>query len=316
MKTVSPALQNHFGQATTTLAMLWTVTLVTGTVLGFTSFDQDLVFNGITYLASSGFLPSANETGSSLSVDNLEVTGFLDHVIITEPDIRNGIYDYALVRQEIVNWADLTMGSVILRNGIIGNITMKNGIFVGEVRGLTQFLSTVMGEMYGPLCRAELYSNPENQVDPGTHYFCNVKEADYIQNGSVSSTPGTATSIIPNAGLLQIGSATPSAPAPPGWFNDGQLTFTSGLNNGFSFEIQTWDGSDLDLFLPLPYQPATGDTFTIEPGCDKTPTATGCLKFAGYDTNQNKVAPTNILNFRGEPDIPGTDLTLQYPDAK
>lgn len=316
MKTVSNALKAHFGQSTTTLAILWTVTLVNGTVMGFTSFDQNLNFNSILYQASSGFLPSANETGSTMAVDNLEVTGFLDSAVIKEPDIRNGVYDYALVQQEIVNWADLTMGSVLLRKGIIGNITMKNGIFIAEVRGLTQYLSTMLGEMYGPLCRAELFSNPSNQVDPGTHYFCNVKESDYVQNGSVSSTPGTASTIVPSAGLLQVGSSTPSAPAPANWFNDGQMTFTSGPNNGFSFEVKTWDGTTLGLFLPLPYTPLAGDTFSIEPGCDKTPTATGCFKFAGYNSAQVKVAATNILNFRGEPFIPGTDLTLSYPDAK
>jgi uncharacterized phage protein (TIGR02218 family) len=315
MKTVSAALQTHFGLSATTLAVLWKVTRLDGTVLGFTSFDQNITYNAVTYLASSGFLPSANQTSADFSVDNLEVTGFLDNVIIKESDIRNGVYDYAVVEQRIVNWADLTMGDVILRKGIIGNIKMINGLFVAEVRGLIQYLSTACGSIYGPLCRAELFSTPSNTVDPGTHYPCYVKQADYQQSGSVNTVTDGRT-FAPNAGLLQVGSSTPAAAAPSGWFNDGEVTFTSGVLNGQSFEIETWDGTTLVLLFSMPSQPAHNDTFTIVPGCDKTPTATGCLKFKGYDTNQNIVAATNILNFRGESFIPGMDAALNYPDPK
>jgi len=183
MKTVSAALQTHLGQATTTLAVLWKVTRLDGTVLAFTSFDQNITYLGTTYLASSGFLPSANDFNSDLSVDSVEMIGFLDNVIIKENDIRNGIYDYALVEEHIVNWKDLSQGDLFLRKGIIGNITMKNGQFTAEVRGLTQFLSTYIGSLYGPLCRAELYSTPTNNVSPGDHYFCYVKYSSARQSG-------------------------------------------------------------------------------------------------------------------------------------
>jgi uncharacterized phage protein (TIGR02218 family) len=317
MKTVSAALQAHFGQAVTTLAVLWKVTRQDGTVMGFTSLDQNINYLGVTYLASTGFLPNANETKSDMSVDNTEVSGFLDSVNIKEADIRNGLYDYATIEQRIVNYMDFTQGDVIIRRGIIGTIKMVNGLFTAEIRGLTQYLSTMVGSLFGPACRAELYSDQSNTIDPGTKYLCHVKEADYQQTGSVSSAPN-ALSIIPNAGLVQKGSATPANPAPAGWFTDGTITFTSGVNNGFSFEIKTWDTTTIGLFLPMPAPPAPGDTFTIEPGCDKTPTATGCLKFQGYSSDglQTIVATTNIANFRGEPFIPGTDLILNYPDAK
>lgn len=315
MKTVSAALKAHFGLANTTLAVLWKVTRLDGTILGFTTFDQNITYNSVTYIASTGFSPSANETGSELGVDNLEMTGFLDSTYIKESDIRNGLYDYATVEQRVVNWADLTMGDVLLRQGIVGNIKMINGLFVAEVRGLTQFLSTFIGSLYGPLCRAELFSTPTNGLDPGSHYYCYVKESDYSQNGSVNSSPSAVT-IVPTAGLVQKGSATPSNPAPAGWFDNGEILFTSGTNNGLRYEIKSWDGTTLTLFLPMQFQPSNGDTFTIIPGCDKTPTASGCFKFAGYDSNQNKIATTNILNFRGESFIPGMDLALNYPDAK
>lgn len=316
MKAVSAALKGHFGQATTTLAVIWKVTRTDGTVLGFTTFDKDLVYNSVTYHASSGILPTANKTQSDLTVDNLEITGFLDSALIKETDIRNGVYDFARVEQRVVNWNDLTQGDVQIRAGMVGNITMKNGLFLAELRGLTQFLSTLIGSLYGPLCRAELFSTPTGAIDPGTHYPCWVKEADYLQNGSVSSA-ADALHITPNAGLKMIGSTTPSAAAPANWFQDGNLIFTSGANNGFRYEIKSWDGPTLTLFLPMNAPPLAGDSFIIAPGCDKTNTATGCQKFQGYssDGSQTIVAATNILNYRGEAQIPGTDSSLAYPNA-
>src|SRR6266851_5321402 len=145
MKTASSNLQAHFGQATTTLAVLWKITRADGTVMGFTTLDQDIAYLGVTYKASSGFLPTANETNSDLTVDNVEVSGFLDSVLIKEQDIRNGVYDYAKIEQRIVNWQDLTMGDVIIRKGIVGNIKMVNGLFTAEVRGLAQYFSTSIG---------------------------------------------------------------------------------------------------------------------------------------------------------------------------
>lgn len=316
MKSVSGTLQTHLGQVVTTLAVLWKVTLQSGTVLSFTSFDLPITYLSVTYTPTNGVLPSANNTNSDMSVDTLTLTGFLDGTVVKDVDIRNGLYDYARVEQRIVNWSDLTQGDLLLRKGILGNVKMVNGLFDAEVRGLTQYLSTLIGSLFGPMCRAELFSDQSNTIDPGSKYLCHVKQSDYQQNGSVSTA--LDANHITAAGLKMVGSATPTAAAPAGWFNDGVIVFTSGLNNGFSFEIESWDGTTLFFLLPLTNQPAPGDTFNIVPGCDKSPTSTGCLKFQGYssDSLQTIVASTNILNFRGEPQIPGMDGILDYPVPK
>jgi|SRR5579859_267658 len=318
MKSVSAALQTHLGQVVTTLAVLWKVTLQNGTVLAFTSFDQPITYLGITYTPTNGVLPSANNTNSDMSVDSLTLTGFLDGTVVKDTDIRNGLYDYARVEQHIVNWSDLTQGDLLLRTGILGTVKMVNGLFDAEVRGLTQYLSTLIGSLFGPICRAELFSDQSNTIDPGSKYLCHVKQSDYQQSGTLSFATD-ANHLTPTPGQLKmVGSVTPGAVAPAGWFNDGVLTFTSGANNGFSFEIESWDGATLTMLLPMPNQPTGGDTFTIVPGCDKSATGTGCQKFQGYSSDglQVLVAATNILNFRGENQIPGMDGILDYPIPK
>lgn len=86
-------------------------------------------------------------------------------------------------------------------------------------------------------------------------------------------------------------------PPPPeistnGWFSQGVLTFTSGVNAGLSYVIaQYLAGGTLQLVIGTLAAPANGDTFTIVPGCDKQLT-----------TCRNKFA--NTPNFAGVPFIP------------
>ena len=276
--------------------------------MGFTTHDQDIVYRAaddvapVIYAAATGLTHSASDSNSNLSVDNLEVTGFLDSSAIDEADIRAGAYNYATVEERIVNWADLTMGDMIVRIGYVGSIKMVNGLFTAECRGLTQLLSTAMGSTYGPVCRAELFSSAATDDGSGRPWYCNVSQAAYEQAGSVSGSPDAMT-LTPASGLLMVGSATPTAAAGPGWFDNGLVTFTSGALSGLSFEVKAWDGTSLDMVLPFAVPPADGDTFTITPGCDKTASSTGCLKFS------------NIVNYRGENGIPGLDLVLNYPNA-
>lgn len=81
-------------------------------------------------------------------------------------------------------------------------------------------------------------------------------------------------------------------------FAYGVIEFLSGPNAGFRDEVKSSgvDGA-LVLRLGMPYLPQVGDQFVIQAGCDKRRAT--CKTFG------------NIINFRGEPDIPGTDQFFQ-----
>lgn len=87
-----------------------------------------------------------------------------------------------------------------------------------------------------------------------------------------------------------------------GFFDGGLLAWETGRNAGRYQEIKTWKDGVLTPFYKAFYQPQPGDRFVIHPGCDKT-RATCAAKFS------------NILNFRGEPDVPGQDSYYAYPNA-
>jgi uncharacterized phage protein (TIGR02218 family) len=288
VKTASTALKAHMAGEQTTLAGLWKVKRRDGTLLGFTAHDKDLTFDdgsgdgSIVYTASTGFTPSATEAGADLAVDNLQIVAFLDSDSVSESDVAAGKYNYCKVELSIVNWVDLTMGRMKLRKGTLGQVKVQNGQFSAEIRGLSFYFGTVIGRSFSPLCDADLGDTR-----------CTVDLTPLTQTGSANVVTD-AREFTPAAGL---------SPAGSGYFTDGILTFTSGANNGAAMEIANWDGTTITLFESMPFPVAHGDTFTIEPGCDHTTGPAGCGKFS------------NIINYQGFPQMPGTDQILNYPDV-
>jgi hypothetical protein len=93
MTTLSPALAAHVAGEVTSLATCWRLERTDGWVRGFTDHDRNLVIEGVTYVAATGFLPSAIKSGSDLSVDNLDVDGFLDADALEAEDLSAGLFD-------------------------------------------------------------------------------------------------------------------------------------------------------------------------------------------------------------------------------
>lgn len=157
MKTISSTLQAHLAEETTSLATCWRIVRTDGVEFYFTDHDLDLVVDGNQYKASSGYKRTAVQNDSSLAVDNLDIEGVFDDEAITAEDLRAGLFDSAEVYIFVVNWADLSQGILKMRRGRLGEITLtEQGIFRTELRGLTQFLSQKIGEVYSPECRADL----------------------------------------------------------------------------------------------------------------------------------------------------------------
>lgn len=302
MKSITTALATHLTLPCTTLATLWKVKRKDGTILGFTNHDQDIKFDidaatspytgdGITtYHASTGMDASATETGSELSTDNMQITAFIDSSAITDTDIRAGRYDYCEISIVLVNFMDLTQGCLKLRFGTLGQVTIKNGQYSAEIRGLSTYFSIVLGETFGPICRADL-------GDSNCSPHGEVNLAALAQAGAVT-TSLNRRQFLPEALTSPLTSPYTGLTGASGYFNQGVLTWLTGLNAGLTMEVDTWDGYEMSLFESMPFAIQVGDTFTVEPGCNKT---TDCFtKF------------NNIVNKQAEPFIPGNDSIMAY----
>jgi uncharacterized phage protein (TIGR02218 family) len=155
MKQLSSGLTTHLAGGVTTLCRCWRLARKDGTVMGFTDHDRDLVFDGVTYQAATGFAASAIEDQLGLAVSNLDVDGALSSAAITEADIHAGRYDDAEVTVFLVNWAAPAQ-RVILRKGFLGQVERGEVAFKAELRGLAARLEQVAGRVFQRTCPWEL----------------------------------------------------------------------------------------------------------------------------------------------------------------
>ena len=152
MKALSPALQAHLDDGTTTLSWCWRISRFDGMTLGFTDHDQTLTFDGTDFEPESGFAASEVRSGSDLSVDAQDAEGVLTSERITETDIVDGRWDAAQVELWRVNWADANQ-RVLMRLGAVGQIRRGRMAFVAEVQTADPFIAAKMGASSTPAYR-------------------------------------------------------------------------------------------------------------------------------------------------------------------
>jgi uncharacterized phage protein (TIGR02218 family) len=154
----------HIGQEVTTLATLWKIKRVDGTLFGFTDHDRDIPFDDatgdglITYAAATGYTRTAIKNTSNLSVANLDLDSFFDSSAIDEADLRAGLWDKADVRIMLINYLNTSDGIIKMRRGTLGDVTILDDMYTAELRGMTQALQQTIGELYTPDCREDLGS--------------------------------------------------------------------------------------------------------------------------------------------------------------
>lgn len=282
-RTISVALKAHLAEEVSNLATCWRIVRSDDTEFFFTNHDVDLVIDGDTYLAQTGMLPSALSQSRGLAVDNLQAMSFLDSVIIKEDEILAGKFDHASLDVFVVNWADLTMGKMyLLKDWVLGEVEIHDSVFRAECRGKGQAYAQQILETYSPDCRADLGDSR-----------CTVDLDDTSQTFWRDGTVGTVAS-------KRVFTAAVSLNLETDPFRFGKLTWDSGLNVGLSMEIKTFDfeTDEFTLFESMPYAIVAGDSWHATFGCDKS--AAMC-----------RIRFDNLVNFRGEPFIPGFDRMLE-----
>lgn len=282
MRHVSPAMQALLNSdAVPALATFWLITRIDGVQLGFTDWTNDIRTGGVTYQSSPGGSRSAAQQRVDLAVPSMEVTSIIAEV--SDEDIRAGKYDGATCRIFVAVPTDkdfLTYGVIVLPGAYIGQVKTEDGVYVAEIRGLTYALSQSFVEVYTPTCRAD---------------FCDARCKLSAATFSVATT-------IAVVGSQQVFQPTAIPFSPPGTgLQFGVCNFTSGKNKGFSIEISAWDTVSATLYLPAPFPMTAGDTVTLLNGCNKT--LSNCTQY------------NNVINFRGEPAIPGMNFLFDYGNA-
>lgn len=130
-----------------------------------------------------------------------------------------------------------------------------------------------------------------------------VVDSQGVTLTQVGSGPGSGQYSVNSSGLYTFSSANAQWEVfinytfSVGYFAYGLVTWTSGLNKGYSMEVKTFAPGNVQLAMMMPFNIEPGDTYTIVAGCDKQ-----------FGTCRDRF--NNVIHFRGEPYIPGTDLLL------
>lgn len=280
-RTVPAALLTHIGLEATTLAMCWKIVRRDGVVKTYTDHDVAIVYASETYTpVESGSLSNQRQS-ANLAPESIDIEMIFASDTGTDAELRAGLYDYAQIWTFLINWADPTMGIVKLACGRLGEVEIRDNHAKIELRSLAQLLSARIGRIYTPECDATLGDAR-----------CGVALAGYTHSGAVAVVTSNKIFTITGAASGKIYA----------YYSYGKITFTSGLNNGLSMQVELYSvpTETMVLFEPMPFTVAAGDTFTAIAGCDRR-----FVICKDWFSNQ--------VNFRGFPHIPGMDKALTVP---
>lgn len=273
MKDFSPL--NFTAAAVGFPARLCTITRRDGQVYRIAESDVPITIGGQTWQVVAGIQISAVKHTSNGEMPSCQIVAVHNRgTVLDSNDIDIGLFDSAAVQIYIVDRMNLTTPKLLF-TGAIGTISYSiENQAVLEVKGPAAFAKIAMTQKRSPMCRTDLFS-----------VLCGVDKTAY----DIATTIG---SIIDAFNFTVTGVSQSD-----GWFNQGVMV----LSNGTALEIANWVQSTqtITTYLPSFRLLTAGASLTLYPGCDKTLTATGCLKY------------NNALNFQAEPHFTGTAAAAQ-----
>lgn len=284
---ISIALQAHLDTRATTYALLLKIMPVDGPAIGLTALDETLIYSGVTYTARHGFNESTMSSNEGQAVDNGEAeilfAADVGDLGITVEQVNSGYLDDAGWIMYLVNYADLSMGHVIVGSGR-----------VGEVRSMDGLLGAIELRSWSQLAKQRSVLWP-------TSITCLATFGD-ASTGCGASLTWSATQTVTSIGAETDRQFTASGLAgATGFYDGGLVEWLTGDNAGKSIEVELFTtGGIVGLAHPAPFAVQAGDTFKIRQDCAKTFDA--CKAYG------------QTLNFRGLPHLPVADGdSLQTP---
>ncbi len=274
-------------------ADLYQFTLPSGSNFYWTSAQQNVIYNGTTYLAANmdsqpGFRRGSTKTTIGLNSDDLEIDILYD----ANTRINNmtpaafalaGGFDNAQVivsKALAPDWSNPVVNGVVnLFTGLVGEVQADSEMVKLTVNSKLRLLNTAFPVNYFlPHCNNGLFDAR-----------CTLVPSNFAVSGTVG-TPGTGTSF------------TSTCTQADAYFALGYVVWLTGANAGLKSFVKSYANASGTFTLAYPISPpAAGDTFTAYPGCDKTQ-ATCTTKF------------NNLPHFRGFPYVP-TPETLEVGAA-
>ena len=269
------------------MADLMTITLSGGGILRYTSHAAALAFNGNTFITGPVFKRGSisHKSGTAVATLDLTIAAAPGDTVNSVPLIQfiagRGLdgAQFKLERAFLPNWQSAITGTVVDFAGYITSIKniTRSSVDLTVSSGLVK-LNVMMGpNLFQASCLNTLFDSN-----------CTLAAATYTVAGTVAGTP-TSTTFNTNRTEADA------------YFTQGVITFTSGANHGVTRMVSAFAHTSgvVTVSFPFPAAPASGDTFTIRAGCDRS-----------LNTCKTKFAADNSIHFRGTPFVPVPETVI------
>lgn len=289
MITVTAEVQAVLDSGAAWYADLYTFTLRNGTVLRYTSLDQDVEWAGNTWVSCQSDAGPLIERGSitytvGLSVDSLDLTIYTHPSMkvagVTWPTaMRLGLFDAANVSlvRSVGRLGELKPVGIIPRfTGRVGPCEPGRSKSRMQVESLLAYLrAPVPRNVYQPSCSNTVYDGA-----------CLLDRASREQAVTVVSVSADGLQVQVTGATLVVNK-----------YLAGFARYTaSGANVNQQVTVASNDADTLTLLYPFPATLLPGQTLALAPGCNKTLAA--CRDF------------DNEPHFRGHPHVPVPETML------
>jgi uncharacterized phage protein (TIGR02218 family) len=285
-KTLTAAMTSHIAGRSHTRCNMLLLDLIDGTTIGITDHDKPIDYDigdgTVTYDAGTGILTSNVSLACGLDADNYEVTGPVGDTI-TPDGVLGGRFNRARARLFEVNWKNLTAGAIKILSGSVSEARIEGGKFVFEIRSDMDLFNQTVGRVITNQCDADFGDTR-----------CGATPTTFAE--TVTAVTDAMRFTVTNLGAQA-----------DDFYNMGTVIGLTGANVGTTMEILDWTvGGVVTLFAPLAEAPAIGDTFTLKNGCSK-------MRMSADTTVPTCLTHNNVVNFRGYPELPGSDQVLRMP---
>lgn len=254
--------------------------------LYLTDHDHKLtLYDGAIYTPVGGLNATAVRKGSALEEQNFEATGVLSSEAITFDDLRAGLFREAEVNEYLVDWLYPWAGPLQHARYWITETKFDGEKWTAQVSGIPYWLRFAVGHVYSRNCDADF------------------GDARCGFDATTVATAVAAIDTIPE-NRIEFTVSAPFAGSVTGTYDDAVCVFLTGANANLRTRVRTYTVASrgyMRLYLKTPNTMAAGDTFYLVKDCNKTKAA--CIAYS------------NVVNFRGEESIPGTDKTIETPTS-
>lgn len=282
------------------------------TPLGFTSNTRDMTLPGhpgITFKSTPGISPTAVEQSLD-EPTNLELTGIYQTSSFVRTDIIAGKWNFAEIEVFSSSWQNTSLGELLHFRGNIGEFKDFQSYFTAEGRGLISRLSNDTSHVTQRLCRVKDFRNAVCG-----HVAATVTIGGVAYNVSQTGVDGDPAISVEGI-IFNTSTWAGNDPADTAALNllgasyaNGKVTAVDGPNAGISREISvaaeaTGGHPYLAVFLKraFPFVIDTTTEFNLVMGCTRT--VEDCRKYS------------NIVNFRGEPYVPGIEAANRLNNVR